>query len=244
MRLENYYLFGLPIPLEKYNLGTIYQPRYLDLINKKMELSDFIRPFFLNELIHKKYSEMVKEVGEIVMLMVFDAQKQYKDHFEVIGTLIEVLKMVYQTDNIRFIEHSATFIIDNKIVIDKDNFNIFSKVIMEMTRSKFEIKEEEEDNEILDEFERRRLEYEKKTKKKNDGLSMLEIANVLVHSQDVIDYDKVLNLTIYQIKNSYEALQRKELNKIEITRQASMKFDIQEVGFWQTDLKIEESNLL
>ena len=99
------------------------------------------------------------------------------------------------------------------------------------------------DDKILNEFERRKKEYEEKSSKKKNEITFIDIINTVIHYQNNIDYQSILNWTIYQIKNTYEVLMAKEANYITIFRQASMKFDIQEISNWQVSAKLNKSRL-
>ena len=99
------------------------------------------------------------------------------------------------------------------------------------------------DNELLNEFERRKKEYEEKSSKKKNEITFMDIINTVIHYQNNINYQSILDWTIYQIKNTYEVLISKEANYIAVFRQASMKFDIQEVSNWQTSAKLNKTKL-
>ena len=62
--LEGYYLSGLPIDLTKFNLGTIYQPIYKELIENQIDLDKLLRPFLLKkEMVKEKMLPSSKEKG-------------------------------------------------------------------------------------------------------------------------------------------------------------------------------------
>ena len=96
----------------------------------------------------------------------------------------------------------------------------------------------------MNEFERRKREYEEKQSKKKNETTFIDIINTVIHYQNNINYNDILNWTIYQIKNTYEVLMAKESSYITIFRQASMKFDIQEVSNWQTSAKLNKAKLV
>ena len=48
---EYYYLFGLDIPLEKYGLGRIKQPKIIDFLSKDIGIDDFFYPFVINDIL-------------------------------------------------------------------------------------------------------------------------------------------------------------------------------------------------
>ena len=244
MDIRNNYLFGTDIDLSNYGLGKIYQPKYRDFLDNNMEHSDFVKVFYLSEIFNYKYGSEINNIGLIFFLMTIDLENKNESLIESLHTSLELL---YKTKNIRFVEHMGAFIINEDIVIDKDNFKHLCTVVLEMTKTNIDYKaldkKNTSDNELLNEFERRKKEYEEKSSKKKNEITFIDIINTVIHYQNNIDYQSILNWTIYQIKNTYEVLMAKEANYITIFRQASMKFDIQEISNWQVSAKLNKSRL-
>lgn len=244
MDVRNNYLFGTDIDLNKYNLGVIHQPKYEDLMKYNMDISDFIKVFYLSEVFNYRYNSEINNLGSIAFLMMMDLQDKESKLLESLKLSLEI---IYKTENIRFIDHIATFVVDEKIVIDKENFDMLCKIVLEMTKTNIDYKELNKkppsDDELLNEFERRKKEYEEKHPKKNSEISFVDILNTIIHYQNNIDYNKILGWTIYQIKNTYEVLVAKESNYISLFRQASMKFDIPEVANWQNYAKLNKTKM-
>ena len=244
MDIRNNYLFGIDIDLSNYGLGKIYQPKYRDFLDNNMEHSDFVKVFYLSEIFNYKYGSEIEKIGPIVFLMSIDLENKDESLMKNLHTSLEIL---YRTKDIKFVEHLATFIINEEIVIDKENFKYLCRVVLEMTKTNIDYKALDKkatsDNEILNEFERRKKEYEEKSSKKKNDITFIDIINTVIHYQNNINYQSILDWTIYQIKNTYEILISKEANYITIFRQASMKFDIQEVSNWQTSAKLNKSKL-
>ena len=245
MDIRNNYLFGLDIDLSKYGLGRIYQPKYKDFLEYGLDHSDFVKVFYLSKIFDYKYGPQIKEVGPLVFLMTVDLESKEDKLLE---TLILALNILYKTKNIKFIDHLATFIVEEEVVIDKSNFMYLCEVILEMTKTSIDYKALDKktpsNNEIMNEFERRKREYEEKQSKKKNETTFIDIINTVIHYQNNINYNDILNWTIYQIKNTYEVLTAKESSYITIFRQASMKFDIQEVSNWQTSAKLNKAKLV
>lgn len=244
MDIRNSYLFGLDIDLSKYRLGKIYQPKYKDFLEYGIEHSEFIKAFYLSEIFSYKFGPEIEKVGPIVFFMSMDLESRDNN---LIKSLHNSLEILYKTKDIEFIEHLATFIVNEEIVINKENFKYLSTTVLEMTKTIIDYKSLDKkstsDDEILNEFERRKKEYEEKSSKKKNEITFIDIINTVIHYQNNIDYQSILNWTIYQIKNTYEVLMAKEANYITIFRQASMKFDIQEISNWQVSAKLNKSRL-
>ncbi|MGL5348270.1 MAG: hypothetical protein ACRDA3_13045 [Peptostreptococcaceae bacterium] len=245
MDIRNSYLFGTKINLEKYHLGYLYQPKYRDFLSLEIDYFDFIKVFYLSDIFIYKYKKEIKSMGIIFFLMLMDVEGSSD---RLINSLTKSLKILYQTENIKFIDHAATFIIDDKIVVDNNNFEILCNVVIEMTKTTINYDKLEDkkvdDDELINEFERRKKEFEEKHSKSSEEISFLDIVNMIIHFQSNVDYEKILDWTIYQLKNTYEVMLSREANYINIFRQASMRFEIQEIGSWKDGAKLNKTKII
>ena len=67
----------------------------------------------------------------------------------------------------------------------------------------------------------------KKQKNKNKGFGILELCNIIIHNSN-FTYEQVYNMTIYQIKNSYEVLMEKESYMTQQLYRISPKFEFKD----------------
>ena len=137
MDIRNNYLFGIDIDLSNYGLGKIYQPKYRDFLDNNMEHSDFVKVFYLSEIFNYKYGSEIEKIGPIVFLMSIDLENKDESLMKNLHTSLEIL---YRTKDIKFVEHLATFIINEEIVIDKENFKYLCRVVLEMTKTNIDYK--------------------------------------------------------------------------------------------------------
>lgn len=247
---EYYYLFGVDIPLEKYGLGTIKQPKLYDFIKNGISIEEFYMPFLINDFIVGQVEnkddvlKLKESLGSLRFLL-----NTYKSRNRDMSDLKTSLRLLYNTNDIFINTYEATINI-GKELINNNNFDILCDIVLEMlkiNKSIFKFDEKKKTmSEIEMEFERRRLEYEDriKHKKKEKGLTMLDIANVVAHSH-VYKYDDVLNMTIYQIKSSYEAINLKESYETETLYRISPKFEIKKdkSEHWTEKIKLDKSTL-
>lgn len=251
--LEYYYLFGLDIPLKKYNLGSIKQPKLIDFLEKDISIDNFYLPFIMNDILIGKSEDkestisLKNKLGDLTFLL-FSCYQAYQ--VEVLSLLSSSLSSLYNTDKIE-IRDDFTILIDGHIEVNNSNFNILCDLILEMVKidkSKLNLNsfENKQMSEVEKEFERRRAEYlsRLKDKQKKKGVELVDICNMLVHSGNFV-YSDVLNMTIYQIKNSYETLIAKETFGINMLHRVSPKFDVGTEGYehWVEKTKIDKSNL-
>ena len=127
---EYYYLFGLDIPLEKYGLGTIRQPKIIDFLSKDITMDNFYFPFMMNDIILAQSKDIdsiikIKEsLGDLTFLLMNCIQSNRKD---VVELLKKSLIFLYRTDEVSITDELTIKIGDYEI--DNSNFNILCNVI-------------------------------------------------------------------------------------------------------------------
>lgn len=254
---EFYYMSGKSIDLKHLNLGEVYQPKIKDFIEKKMDISVFSYPFIFNKemISNKKNSidDLIKDLGRLGFLIIYNEitslSNAKKGSIGILDILKESLKLIYQTENVVIAKTISKIIIDNKIIIGDSEFEFLSKLVLEMLRIdqkeiESKIEEEDEKDELMNEFEKRAKAFAKKRGDKNDSFSIMDILNVFVHSQSVIDYNKAFDMTVYQLKNSYETLIRKEMFNINLLHRISPNFKPSEdLKMWEEISSVKKSNL-
>ena len=254
---EYYYLSGKNILLNDYGLGYIKQPTLNDFIESNTDINTFIQPFLLNKSImlnkNKEIDKILEDVKDLSFLFLYEQLTKNP----IITTLINSLSIIYQSDNIKIDNEEVGLIvesgIDNKVhTINDDNFHILSYVMCEMMGidksevAKIEPKKEMSDIEL--EFERRRqkyLEMQKNNKdKKQEGYTILDIANIVIHSSG-LSYNEVFSMTIYQLKNSFKILMKKDSYTTNLLHRISQKFDTSKEKFvhWTDEVKLDVSSL-
>ena len=117
---------------------------------------------------------------------------------------------------------------------------------IDKSKLKFDKPKKKEMSEIEKEFERRRQKYLEVTNKKNkdEPLTLIDIANIVSHS-GLFKYDDVLNMTIYQLKNSFDIINKKEAFDINMLHRVSPKFDMSKEKYehWTEKIKLDKSTL-
>ncbi|MGL4802038.1 MAG: hypothetical protein ACRC18_07205 [Cetobacterium sp.] len=253
MKLEYYYLFGLDIPLKRYSLGVIRQPKLIDFINEDVDIDSFYAPFIFNEMAvgqsddKEKIIEIKNKLGSLTFLLTTCYQAK---RFDVLVALKKSIGMLYGCN--AELSKDKFSIVAGDVSIDDSNFDALCELVLEMykidkSKLKFEKKPEYDDRVISDkmlEAKRKFLEMNKGKKRKDDTLSILDIANIVIHSKS-IDYEKVINMTIYQLKNSFEVLNIKESFDVSTLYRVSPKFDTSKEKYehWTEKVKINKSRL-
>lgn len=262
VELEYFYLSGLPINLEKEKLGIIHQPRIRDFVLSGIDISSFSHPFILSKDMIAERNEGVDDalskLGRLKFLMVYDelteATRKLTGQSGIIDLLKQALKMLYKTDDITVISTISTIIVGGNVLINDDSFEILSTLIIEMLRIDIEEmrkkieqerkEKEEETDPWLKLFKEREKEFNEKTKKDKKDFSILDVVNIVVHGQEPFDYDRVFNYTVYQLKNTYETLIKKENFNINLLHRISPNFQVtDDLKLWEEKTNIAKSSL-
>lgn len=259
--LEFYYLSGLPIDLRPKGLGIIHQPRLIDFISNDLDNSSFSQPFFLDKrLIIKQDKELEKSlesVGKLKFLSIYNKIITQKNpNTNIVYNLKKSLSLLYKVEvkDIIFIETLPAITIGKEVLINEDNFPLLCNLVLEMLRLDLKDIEEqlqqevntipEEEDPILQKFKQKEKEFNEKVKKNKKEQQLFDIVNVVVHGQEVFDYEKVFNMTIYQIKNSYSLLLQKEVYNASLLHRISPNFSpSNDLKLWEEGSNTVKSSL-
>lgn len=229
------YLFGKDINLTKYNLGVIKQPKIKDFVENNLSMEQFYIPFIFSDILINNSpnpDDVIKiknKIGDLTFLL-FYMSEDNENAIELLKNFKKVLFMLYGTDNMSFTNKTIT--ISDSIIIDNNNFSILCDIILEflvIDKKQFvkKVKPKEEKSAILQRFEKLEQESLKKQKNKNKGFGILELCNIIIHNSN-FTYEQVYNMTIYQIKNSYEVLMEKESYMTQQLYRISPKFEFKD----------------
>ena len=252
---EYYYLSGKNIPLHKYNLGVIKQLTLNDFIDGDIEINEFIQPFILNKKIILNKNESVDKVLQDVKDLSFLFLYEKLTGHSVMNTLIKTLSMIYDTNKIYISKKRLAIIVEknnDSWIIDDDNFHFLTTIVCEMMGidkdDVQQLKPQTEMSDIEKEFERRRQKYmqmqDSKKPKKSEGYTILDIANIVIHFSG-LTYNEVFSMTIYQLKNSFKILSKKDNYTVNLLHRISQKFDTSKEKFvhWTDDIRLDISSL-
>lgn len=231
-------LFGCPI---KSKYGTIYQPKLHQFL--EFDFAHFKRAFSMRkdlflDITSEDYDK-IKDFDLVIMSK------------ECIEDLIESLKIVYKTDKVKF-EIPKKNDIDSIMIsietndgtyyINRNNYTEFSNFILVMLyEGDNTIKEKSKElSEIERKMEQRRREFERKKALKNaelnkdeEPITIFDLANYIIHADNKFDYNSILDLTVYQLFNTFNLYQQKESYNIFIKYKTSGNFKIEdEVKHW------------
>lgn len=252
--MEGLYLLGLPIDLRDKELGVVHQPIYKNLVENKVDLEIILKPFLMKKEMLKgendEFNKIFDKLGDYGCLFMIDEEIPEQN---VIGNLINAFKLLYDSEDVHVNPTTNfTHIFQNyegsnyEIIIDIEKFEIISDLVHEMfklEKAKFEDRSKMDETDL--EFERRRKKHKKKTKKKEKVTKLHDIVNFIIHCEEFTGgYKEVGNMTIYQIKNTYETLVAKHnyeyYNSLKLNQ-----FDVSKMKCedWRTKKIVKDSEL-
>lgn len=253
---ELYYMSGLPIDLKSKGLGVVYQPTIKDLVDYKLDIPLFSHPFLFDKEMILNRSEDIDKIigrlGKLEFLIVYDEMTASEEGEGILDMLTKALKLLYRTNDVFLAKQICKIIIDGSILICNDELEFLSDLVVEMLRvnrqelrKKIEERSKQEQQDaLMNEFDRREKEYLEKTKKVAKEFTLTDMINVVVHSQGTIDYSRVFDMTVYQIRNSYETLIKKEMFNVNLVHRISPNFKPSEnLVLWEENAHTVRSNL-
>lgn len=235
-------LFNLPLKTKEF--GTIHQLKLKDFL--EFDYARFKTVFSIRKDMYFDENtdgyDKIEDFDMVVFLNMLD-------------DFCKALKLLCRTEEVKLsCKHNDITSIkvlikkdDNIYVIDRSNYTKFANMILILLHDGNNIAEQEVKKE-LDEFElkaakgRKNLEKKRKEREaearknnnnKEESMTIFDVANYIVHNDNKYDYQSVLDLTIYQLINTYTLYRQKEGYDIFIKYKTSGNFNIeQNVSHW------------
>ncbi len=236
---EYYYMTGYPVKLN-YNLGEIHQPRLFDFMDNDITIEEFAQPFCARvDVVDFGDDEKVNEI--LHSLKDFDLF--FVGGSSMINKLIDSLSILYKGKDIQLDIHNQRILISKDIVVDRDNFTYLADVVLNMLCME-KPKKQENKRKYKDDYRQKLWEkmqkYRVENEKKN-AITFLDIVNFVVHSSISVDYERVYNLTYYQLINTYTTLMNKMAYEEHMMYKTSGQFKMEgETKHWGTQSKIKK----
>ena len=236
-KLINYLISGLPISVG--TLGSIRQPTIKELISNDINIDTFIQPF----IISKDVLEADKENPFYEQIKNFDLmflEQLVVDGKPILALLVDSLKFIYDIDEKEISIVGQIITIKSKnVFITRDNFDTLSEIILSMfNREKPKPKpkpkyKNDYQKKIMEKLNKKREEQAKKKM-----LHLCDYINAVAHFSNTPNYAFILDLTYYQLINSFNILRVKENYEDYLKYLTSSKFEIKDkTNHWITDIK-------
>lgn len=241
--IEDYLMTGLPINLG--SMGIIYQPTIEEILIKGVTSKEILQPF----LLHLGLVMDDEESESCKMLKNFDLF--FIGHNGLLGHLVKSLSILFKTTDIVIskdkVLEDKKIIIDNKWIINRNNYDELNDVVLQMFCAERPKKDEEEKVNLPTEKHKRLWEQMQERKRKKalkEQMHMCDIINVVCHGGSFIPYEQVKKFTYYQLINSYKTITRIENYKEFTQFKVSPKFDIKnDIKHWITEIKVSKMPL-
>lgn len=219
-------MFGLSIKLDHY-LGTIHQPTLKDIIEYDIKEEDIWFPFAIDKNL------CLDKCSIFETLLILHISKQDK---QIMDSLKKSLMILYKTEDVELNINTQTIVIDKKYTLNADNFDYLCKNVADIFMlNLFQIQKKYD--EVRAENSRPKTEAEKqleilrrrsmqRRKNKQSEFDLIDMSNYLIHSSGKYTYENVLNMTVWQIKNSFNLYNKKENFDMEKRYRTSGNFDM------------------
>lgn len=235
MKISSYaLLFNETIDLESYGLGVIKQPTLGDLVKYDLHLGDFVSPYYIERIKRK-------DIGEFPLthLGLLDLQLQKENKPSVMAKLLISLSILYDIEisNIGMDNMDGQLLIlipnkdydkDKKItkdnikyyILDDSNYSTFSDLVLKLCKVTItkemddsDIDEMDASEEVKELFRQGRAEQRARQQQNKDNVEFPDMCNELIHMLSPIDYYKILDWSIWQIKNSHTIMSVKNVQE-------------------------------
>ena len=203
------------------NFGTVYPPKLRDFLEfdyGKFKSSFSVRKELFIDNTNGDYDK-IKDFDVLIFS-------------NMIESLIQSLKLLYKTDNVKLETPKKDDIDsiqisiesnDNIYYINRNNYTEFADMVLIILH---------EGNNIADEKVKKEL-TEIEQNKDKDQIGIFDLANYLIHMDSKYTYDNVLDLTIYQLINSYQIYHQKENYDLFVKYKTNGNFKIEdELKHW------------
>ena len=236
---EYYYMSGMPIKLGQ-GLGKIFQPKLIDFINNDTSIEELAQIFCVRLDIIDVSQEDIQKL--MTVLKDFDLFFLDEDKTS-LNKLVNYLKFLYKTDNVYLSVDKQCILIDDDIILNRNNYTYLADVVLNMLCME-KPKKQENKRKYKDDYRQKLWEkmqrYRAENEKKN-AITFLDIVNFVVHSNSVIDYERVYNLTYYQLVNTYTTLMNKSNYEEHMMYRTSGQFKMEnDVKHWGIQSKIKK----
>lgn len=236
--IENYLITGLPIRTEKF--GIIYQPTIKELLLLGYTNKEIVQPFLLD------LDLVVQDEGIKKILKNFDLF--FLSNNGLVDNLLEKLKILYKTENVKISSEKLierkSIIVDDNIVINRDNYDVLVGIILGMFGAEKSKRVEEEKVNLPTEKHKQiweKLKSKKAKKELQNQVELCDIINIVCHANGFIPYNVVVDLTYYQLINSYKTLMCIENYKEFVQFKLSTKYEInKDINHWINETKVSK----
>ena len=246
MKFPKQCVSGKPLDLRKDELGIINQFTVDDFMDD-YDINEFIRPFYIEQSM--MLYEDIKKLN--IPLLTYLSTSLGKND-ELISLLFKSLRFLYRTSEVKLSEIDGEYI----IIVKKDgegianindrNFHLLSDIIFETLY--FEKPKPEEKIEGSPELIKMVKEAEEKYRRKHlkDNILTFEImVHNVIHYRN-LDYQRIKNWTVWQLKDTFvtEIYKENKEDSYLLATGGNYKVDLKKVKDWKKETRVVHDDVL
>lgn len=246
MKFPKQCVSGKPLDLRKDELGIINQFT-VDNFMDDYDINEFIRPFYIEQSM--MLYEDIKKLN--IPLLTYLSTSLGKND-ELINLLFKSLRFLYRTSEVKLSEIDGEYIIiikkDGKGIanINDRNFHLLSDIIFETLY--FEKPKPEEKIEGSPELIKMVKEAEEKYRRKHlkDNILTFEImVHNVIHYRN-LDYQRIKNWTVWQLKDTFvtEIYKENKEDSYLLATGGNYKVDLKKVKDWKKETRVVHDDVL
>ena len=246
MKFPKQCVSGKPLDLRKDELGIINQFT-VDNFMDDYDINEFIRPFYIEQSM--MLYEDIKKLN--IPLLTYLSTSLGKND-ELISLLFKSLRFLYRTSEVKLSEIDGEYIIiikkDGKGIanINDRNFHLLSDIIFETLY--FEKPKPEEKIEGSPELIKMVKEAEEKYRRKHlkDNILTFEImVHNVIHYRN-LDYQRIKNWTVWQLKDTFvtEIYKENKEDSYLLATGGNYKVDLKKVKDWKKETRVVHDDIL
>jgi len=246
MKFPKQCVSGKPLDLRKDELGIINQFT-VDNFMDDYDINEFIRPFYIEQSM--MLYEDIKKLN--IPLLTYLSTSLGKND-ELISLLFKSLRFLYRTSEVKLSEIDGEYIIiikkDGKGIanINDRNFHLLSDIIFETLY--FEKPKPEEKIEGSPELIKMVKEAEEKYRRKHlkDNILTFEImVHNVIHYRN-LDYQRIKNWTVWQLKDTFvtEIYKENKEDSYLLATGGNYKVDLKKVKDWKKETRVVHDDVL
>lgn len=190
------------------DFGKIHIPKIKDILDMgELEYNEILLPFcthldMFNIKDEYKDSTKLLDLFFIIESSVVDSGKTYLQLIE------DGLKLFFKTDLVQVSSEFMSILLNENIVINRDNFEDLADLIR-LVSIKDKIQKEEEPTHLSesDLITWRKIQKAKAKREKREQLSIKDALDIVLHSKNLnYTYETILDVTFVQLMNSYKII--------------------------------------
>lgn len=234
----------LGVPISCGDLGTIYQPT----IEELLEYGEYTNLFYPYMVGKKLFGEGLfnDELKDFDLLFYIREDNQFllvnQQGVPLLEELGKSLMFFYKTPDVDIAFEQQRIIINGKIIIDRDNYDLLSSIILTMSKREKLVREVEPT------FKSKRLrdlhmklEKNREETRKRNAILMGDIINTLVvNTVRGFTYEEIKKMTLWQLYNNYQLVLTVDSHEQMMKYKTSEKFSVEDdMKHWSKTNKMQ-----